>query len=52
MLAFLSTECTQPECLQPVAEELPLTIFVSIASYRDPECKTTMQARDTPPHRQ
>ncbi len=45
MLAFISTDCTQPHCLQPPPQqEPPLTIFVSVASYRDPECKTTMQA--------
>ncbi|EIE19504.1 hypothetical protein COCSUDRAFT_61172 [Coccomyxa subellipsoidea C-169] len=54
MLAFLQTECNHPECFQPVSEEPPLTIFVSIASYRDPECKTTMQemfAKAANPHR-
>lgn len=46
MLAFISTDCTQSDCLEPLTEqEPPLTIFVSVASYRDPECKTTMQVR-------
>jgi hypothetical protein len=48
LLTVLSTEGDSHESQQPVVEEIPpLTIFVSVASYRDVECQLTMQVHST-----
>ena len=55
LLAYMSGGCGKAPCateLTPIVqteevqteEVAPLTIFVSVASYRDSECKSTMQA--------
>ena len=49
LLAFMSGGCDGNACaherqIVPDVPEPPLlSIFVSVASYRDPECKDTMQ---------
>jgi hypothetical protein len=51
LLALVSGRCDGVTCepvrqaVEVVDEVPPLTIFVSIASYRDDECKDTVQAR-------
>ena len=43
-LAFLPAVCEGPACQSPAEPEVPpLTIFVSVAAYRDRECKGTLQ---------
>jgi len=55
LLAFMSGGCDGIKCelgrqAIPQTEEVaPLTIFVSVASYRDSECKDTMQACPSAP---
>lgn len=50
LLAFMSGQCEGLAChpsrnvTSEAPEVPPLTIFVSVASYRDSECKDTMQA--------
>ena len=49
LMAYMSGDCNKaPSATEIVRveqkeEPLPLSIFVSVASYRDSECKTTMQ---------
>ena len=50
LLAYMSGGCGNSPCtteITPIVQTedvAPLTIFVSVASYRDSECKSTMQA--------
>ena len=54
LLAYMSGRCSGVSCaaestvipskvIAQTNDMPPLTIFVSVASYRDSECKTTMQ---------
>ena len=49
LLAFMSGGCDGSACAldRQIVSDVPepplLTFFVSVASYRDPECKDTMQ---------
>ena len=51
LLAFMSGGCDGSACAldRQVVPDVPdtplLTIFVSVANYRDPECKDTLQVR-------